>query len=405
MSPIPVKIQLGVTLTEGRGAGNKPEMGEEAARENYADIRNALKENTKMVFITAGMGGGTGTGAAPVIASLARELNFLTIAVVTIPSPSEGKKRFNQAMEGIRKMSQYVDSMLIVSNQRLTTIYGDLPASEAFKRADDIVATAVKGVAEIITIHGNVNIDFTDVQTVMQNSKVFIMGTGYATGKDRAMNAVKQALESPLLDSNDIHGTKNILLNIISGTDEISMGEIGEIIDALQEKAGQDADIIWGNGYDESLGDSISVTILATGFNTNPNNYFQKKKEPEIYNLQGINEDVTETVHYEDISPVSNSNSFTLFEEDEKKPVEPKEEQEPVFHVVNSTNQKPQPEPKENVNTIRNPKKVQPEKISSKKVNIEASIDNWFATCFNKIESLFETDERQGNTQSQTNKQ
>ncbi len=285
-SPVPVKIQLGVTLTEGRGAGNQPQMGEEAARENYEDLKKVLNENTKMLFITAGMGGGTGTGAAPVIAQLARELDILTIAVVTVPSPAEGKKRFGQAMEGIEKLGKFVDSMLVVSNQRLHNIFGDLPARQAFRKADNIVATAVKGVAEIITIHGNINIDYTDVHTVMHNSNVFIMGTGTATGEGRAMSAVNQALESPLLDSNDIYGTQNILLNIISGKDEITIGEIGEIIEVLQERAGQDADIIWGNGYDESLGEDISVTILATGFVTNPNQLLQPKKEPEKYNLE-----------------------------------------------------------------------------------------------------------------------
>ena len=285
-SPVPVKIQLGVTLTEGRGAGNMPQMGEDAARENYEDLKNALKENTKMLFIAAGMGGGTGTGAAPVIASLARELDILTIAVVTVPSPAEGKKRFGQAMEGIKKLSEFVDSMLVVSNQRLHNIFGDLPARQAFKMADNIVATAVKGVAEIITLHGNVNIDFTDVYTVMHNSKVFIMGTGLASGDGRAMKAVNAALESPLLDSNDIFGTKNILLNIISGKDEITIGEIGEIIETLQERAGQEADIIWGNGYDEALEDKVSVTILATGFKTNPNQLLQPRIETEKYNLE-----------------------------------------------------------------------------------------------------------------------
>lgn len=285
-SQVPIKIQLGVTLTEGRGAGNMPQMGEDAARENYEDLKKVLKGNTKMLFITAGMGGGTGTGAAPVIASLARELGILTIAVVTVPSPAEGKKRFGQAMEGIKKLSQYVDSMLVVSNQRLHNIFGDLPARQAFKMADSIVGTAVKGVAEIITLHGNVNIDFTDVYTVMHDSRVFIMGTGLASGEGRAMKAVNEALESPLLDSNDIFGTKSILLNIISGKEEITIGEIGKIIETLQERAGQEADIIWGNGYDEGLGDRVSVTILATGFKINPNQLLQPRQEPEKFNLE-----------------------------------------------------------------------------------------------------------------------
>ena len=284
-SPVPVKIQLGVTLTEGRGAGNMPEHGEQAAIENLEDLRHILG-GTKMLFITAGMGGGTGTGAAPVIARLARELDILTIAVVTIPSPAEGRRRFQQALEGVEKLKEYVDSMLVVSNEKLHQIYGDLPASKAFKKADDIIGTAVKGVAEIITLHGNINIDFADVHTVMSGSDVFIMGTGIAEGEDRAMNAVHEALESPLLDSNDIYGTKDILLNMISGDDEITMGEIGDIIDHLQKKAGQDANIIWGNGIDPKLGNKISVTIIATRFNKNPNSLLQPKPQPEEFMLE-----------------------------------------------------------------------------------------------------------------------
>ncbi len=278
-NPVPIRIQLGVTLTEGRGAGNLPEQGEQAAIENLDDIRNVLEGSTKMVFITAGMGGGTGTGAAPVIAQLARDLGILTIAVVTLPSPSEGKRRYDQARAGIDKLKDHVDSMLVISNEKLHKIYGNLPASQAFKKADNIITTAVKGVAEIITLHGNINIDFADVCTVMAGSEVFIMGTGFATGEGRAMKSVQQALESPLLDSSSIKGTKDILLNIISGTQEITMGEIGEIIDYLQEAAGQDATIIWGNGIDLRLGDQISVTIIATGFDVNPNRIFQRPAE------------------------------------------------------------------------------------------------------------------------------
>ena len=275
-NPVPIRIQLGVTLTEGRGAGNLPGQGEQAAIENLDDIRNVLEGSTKMVFITAGMGGGTGTGAAPVIAKLARELGILTIAVVTLPAPTEGKRRYDQARAGIEKLKENVDSMLVISNEKLHKIYGNLTASVAFKKADNIITTAVKGVAEIITLHGNINIDFADVCTVMARSEVFLMGTGFATGAGRAMKSVQQALESPLLDSSSIKGTKDILLNIISGTQEITMGEIGEIIDYLQEAAGQDATIIWGNGIDLRLEDQISVTIIATGFDVNPNRIFQR---------------------------------------------------------------------------------------------------------------------------------
>lgn len=285
-SPVPVKIQLGVTLTQGRGAGNQPEQGEQAAIENIDDIRSVLEDTTKMLFITAGMGGGTGTGAAPVIAQLARELGILTIAVVSVPSPSEGRRRFEQARAGVERLKPFVDSMLVISNDKLHKIHGDLPASKAFKKADDIITTAVKGVAEIITVHGNINIDFADVYTVMANSEVFIMGTGISEGENRAMDAVYKALESPLLDSNDINGTKDILLNIISGDDEITMGEIGDIIEFLQQKAGQDANIIWGNGRDPKLGTRISVTIAATRFDRNPSRLLQPERPVETIDLQ-----------------------------------------------------------------------------------------------------------------------
>ncbi len=270
-SPVKVKIQLGVTLTEGRGAGNAPKKGEQAAIENLGEVRQILEAGTRMVFITAGMGGGTGTGAAPIIAQLARDMDILTIAVVTMPSKKEGKLRYEQAMDGILKLDRYVDCMLVISNENLHKVYGELPAREAFAKADDIVCTAVKGCAEIITLHGNINIDFADVNTVMRDSGVFIMGTGFAEGPDRAFLAVEDALQSPLLDSNNIYGTGNILLNIISGEEEVRMGEIGQIIDYLQQAAGDNANIIWGNGYDPTLGNKISVTIIATGFENDPN--------------------------------------------------------------------------------------------------------------------------------------
>ncbi len=382
-SIVPVKIQLGATLTEGRGAGNQPEMGEEAARESYEDLKNVLKDNTKMLFIAAGMGGGTGTGAAPVIAALARELDILTIAVVTIPSPAEGKKRYGQAMEGIEKLGKYVDSMLVISNQRLHNIYGDLPTRQAFKMADNIITTAVKGVAEIITVHGNVNIDYADVKTVMQKSDVFIMGTGYATGEGRAMEAVNLALESPLLDSNDIYGTKNILLNIISGKQEITIGEIGEIIETLQERAGQEAEIIWGNGYDESLDDRISVTILATGFITNPNQTLQPKVEPEKFGLKTnlvFEEHLVEKEGDNDPDDFNESVEFTVNEPEleeemesfaERKTVKTEPKNSSIIKLIKG-------------NTTKKPKIAKPIP--------EASVDNWFFKNFG-LNKLFEEDE------------
>ncbi len=387
-SAVPIKIQLGVTLTEGRGAGNKPEMGEEAARENYEDLKRVLKDNTRMLFITAGMGGGTGTGAAPVIAQLSRELGILTIAVVTIPSPAEGKKRFGQAMKGIKKLGEFVDSMLVVSNQRLQNIFGDLPARQAFKMADNIVTTAVKGVAEIITVHGNVNIDYTDVHTVMHDSKVFIMGTGLATGEGRAMDAVNQALESPLLDSNDIYGTKNILLNIISGKEEIRIGEIGEIIETLQEKAGQEADIIWGNGYDDSLGDNISVTILATGFVTNPNQILQTKKEPEKFELkEEVEEEQNKPEPEEQHIQTETKREYVLTDDDD-------DDEDELILKKETVVKRPKKVHVSKPLFSRKKKKEQKKKAKSEEPIPEPSIDNWFYENFG-IGKLFKDDDDQ----------
>jgi cell division protein FtsZ len=251
-----------------------------------------------MIFITAGMGGGTGTGAAPVIAQLAREMDILTIAVVTLPSIKEGRLRYEQAIEGIKKLQRFVDSLLVISNENLHKVYGDLPAREAFAQADNIVAAAVKGCAEIITLHGNINIDFADVNTVLRESGVFIMGTGFAEGENRAMRAAEEALKSPLLDSNDIYGTENILLNITSGDDEVRMGEIGDIIDYLQDAAGDNANIIWGNGYDASLGNKISVTVIATGFEINPNRILRPEPVKETVVIPA-NEPISQPINPE----------------------------------------------------------------------------------------------------------
>ena len=265
-SPIPIKVQLGSSLTEGRGAGNKPETGKQAAIENLDDVKSALNDNTKMVFITAGMGGGTGPWA-PVIAQLCRTW-FSTVGIVTIPFRNEGKRRIKQAVDGIREMESFVDSLLIINNERIREMYGDFPISQAFAKADDVLAIAAKGIAEIITVHGYINVDFADVETVMRQSGVAIMGTGLAEGEGRAIQAIEKALASPLLNNNNINGARNILLNVNSGNSEVTMDEIGEITDYIQTKAGFDADLIWGNGYDESLGDLISVTVIATGFSS-----------------------------------------------------------------------------------------------------------------------------------------
>ncbi len=264
-SPIPNKIQLGKTLTFGRGAGNEPEKGRDSALESIEDIRRFLSDNTKMVFLTAGMGGGTGTGAAPVIAEVATELGILTVGIVTLPFSFEGQKRWNQAVEGISLLKDYVDALLVIHNDRLRDIYGDQKLSVAFGHADNVLAMAAKGIAEIITVHGYVNVDFADVRTVMERSGVAIMGSGIAEGENRAYEAISKALISPLLNNNNLKGARNILLNITSGKQEVLMDEITEIMDFIQHCTKIQSDIIWGNTVDESLGNALSVTIVATG--------------------------------------------------------------------------------------------------------------------------------------------
>lgn len=277
-SPVSVKIQLGDSLTEGRGAGNKPDIGRKAAMESIDNIREILAANTKMVFVTAGMGGGTGTGAAPVIAKLAKDLGLLTVAIVTIPFRFEGQQRINQAIQGINELQQYVDSLLVINNEKLREIYGDLKISEAFAKADDVLATAAKGIAEIITVHGYINVDFADVETVMTKSGVAIMGSAMASGENRALKAIESALASPLLNNNDITGAKSILLNITSGTEEITMDEVGEITDYVNQAADKSALVIWGTGQDKNLGDAVNVTVIATGFETT--------SIPELYTIK-----------------------------------------------------------------------------------------------------------------------
>lgn len=279
-SPIQTRVQLGASLTEGRGAGNKPEVGKEAAIENIEDVKRVLANNTKMVFVTAGMGGGTGTGAAPVIAKACKEAGYLTVGIVTIPFRNEGRRRIKQAAEGIAELEGYVDSLLVINNERIREMYGDFGISEAFSRADNVLTTAAKGIAEIITVPGYINVDFADVETVMRKSGLAIMGTGIAAGDSRAEEAIENALKSPLLNNNDIRGARNILLNITSGEKEVTMDEVGLITDIVQNKAGFDADLIWGNGKDEALGESLSVTIIATGFSTT--SIPELNKEPHL---------------------------------------------------------------------------------------------------------------------------
>lgn len=321
LSPVPNKIQLGATLTEGRGAGSNPEVGKNAAIENVDELKDILEKNTQMVFITAGMGGGTGTGAAPIIAQTAREMGILTVGIVTIPFTFEGRRRKLQADEGLAQLRDNVDTLLIICNDKLREMHGNLKISEAFSKADDILTVAAKGIAEIITVAGYINVDFEDVKTVMKDGGTAIMGSAAAEGESRATKAVSQALASPLLNDNDITGANYILLNITSGDEEVSMDEIDEITEYIQAEAGNTADIIWGNGVDESLGNKISVTIIATGFGQKePTGFGTEKKAEKV--VRELNDNV----------PTSITQSPDQMEKAEKeKPQEPtvrKEHQE-----------------------------------------------------------------------------
>ncbi len=289
-SGVPNKIQLGVNLTEGLGAGANPEIGEKAALESAEDIMAMLNVNTKMIFITAGMGGGTGTGAAPIIAQMAREMNILTVGIVTTPFSFEGKLRNDQAQAGIEKLRNHVDSLIIINNNKLREVYGNLGFKAGFSKADEVLSTASKGIAEVITHHYTQNIDLKDAKTVLSNSGTAIMGAASSSGSNRANDAITKALDSPLLNDNRITGAKNVLLLIVSGNEEITIDEIGEINDYIQEQAGYGANIIMGVGEDPELFDSISVTVIATGFNVDQQNEISNT-EPEkiVHELEGDN--------------------------------------------------------------------------------------------------------------------
>lgn len=269
VSSVPTKIQLGVTLTGGRGAGSIPDVGRNAAIENIDEIKEYLSDNTNMVFITAGMGGGTGTGAGPVVAKIAKDMGILTVGIVTVPFSFEGKRRKEQAEEGIKEMRDSVDTLLIINNEKLRDMYGNLTIRNAYAQADQVLASAAKGIAEVISKIGFINVDLNDVNTVMKDSGVAIMGTASAEGENRAIEAAEQALSSPLLNDNDITGAKQVLLNITFGDVELTMDEMSEITDFIVDAAGGSAEMIMGQGYDETLGDKVCVTVIATGFQSN----------------------------------------------------------------------------------------------------------------------------------------
>ena len=325
-SPVPNKIQLGINITEGLGAGANPEIGKLAALETHEEIRDLLETQTKMLFITAGMGGGTGTGAAPIIAEFAKELGILTVGIVTIPFDFEGKTRQLQAQKGLKKLKKTVDSLIIINNNKLRQVYGNLGFKEGFSKADEVLATAAKGIAQVITHHYTQNIDLKDAKTVLSNSGTAIMGSATSSGSNRANDAIIKALDSPLLNDNKIDGSKNVLLLIVSGSDEITIDEIGEINEYVQKETGNSANIIMGVGEDQELGNNISVTVIATGFaEDQQNNLVNSETKKVIYTLDenqtverklleedNIIDDEVEKISYSSNNDISKDNQIKI---------------------------------------------------------------------------------------------
>ena len=326
-SPVPNKIQLGVNITEGLGAGANPEIGKLAALETHEELRDLLETQTKMLFITAGMGGGTGTGAAPIIAEFAKELDILTVGIVTIPFDFEGKTRQIQAQKGLKKLKKTVDSLIIINNNKLRQVYGNLGFKEGFSKADEVLATAAKGIAQVITHHYTQNIDLKDAKTVLANSGTAIMGSATSSGSNRANDAIIKALDSPLLNDNKIDGSTNVLLLIVSGSDEITIDEIGEINEYVQKETGNTANIIMGVGEDQELGNNISVTVIATGFaEDQQNDLVNSQTKKVIYTLEedqtiekklieeedNISDNEVETIRYDSNYNISKDNQIKI---------------------------------------------------------------------------------------------
>ncbi len=332
-SAVPNKIQLGVHLTEGLGAGANPDVGQQSAIESISDIEKMLDQNTKMVFITAGMGGGTGTGAAPVIAQLAKERDILTVGIVTLPFVFEGKVRQEQALIGIEKLRKQVDSLIVINNNKLREVYGNLGFKAGFSKADEVLATASRGIAEVITHHYTQNIDLRDAKTVLSNSGTAIMGSAIAEGTTRAKDAIISALDSPLLNDNKITGAKNVLLLIVSGTNEITLDEIGEINDHIQSEAGFNANIIMGVGEDESLGDAIAVTVIATGFDLEQQNEIVNSEPKKIIHALEDEQKITHNLSNSTV-PAFDLNAETPGATEERIVFELLEEEVPVVAEV-----------------------------------------------------------------------
>jgi len=333
-SGVPTKIQLGASLTEGLGAGANPEVGAKAAQESISEIENILSSQTKMVFITAGMGGGTGTGAAPVIAQMAKSMDILTVGIVTMPFQFEGRLRLEQAQKGLETIKDAVDALIVINNNKLREVYGNLGFKAGFAKADEVLATAARGIAEVITHHYTQNIDLKDAKTVLTNSGTAIMGSASASGSNRAQEAIVKALDSPLLNDNKITGCKNVLLLIVSGTDEITIDEIGEINDFIQAEAGNHTNIIMGVGEDTSLGNEVSVTVIATGFGQEQQNEISNTEAKKIiHSLEEEQKIVHDLGEKNEVAFTSNSFDDVLLEEEETSLQSIKEQDEPLIHM------------------------------------------------------------------------
>ncbi len=325
ISPVENKIQIGIELTHGLGAGANPEVGKAAAEENKQQIKEVLQNNTKMVFVTAGMGGGTGTGAAPIIAQLAKDMGILTVGIVTMPFSFEGKPKLARAEAGIEELKKHCDTVLIILNNKLREVYGKASMKEAFTQADNVLANAAKSIAEIITVSGNINVDFEDVKTVMKNSGAAVMGTSIAQGENRAIKAAQGAINSPLLNDTNIKGAKYILISIVVGDeDDFDMDELEDITNYVQEQAGDEAEVIFGHAVDSSLGDAISVTIIATGFENRevPTKKFTDNS-PKVYDLESSKQIVNKRISYDDEADFFNSSTNKV---EPKTPIQKKPE-------------------------------------------------------------------------------
>ena len=418
-SGVPTKIQLGASLTEGLGAGANPEVGASAALESQEEIQSILSTQTKMIFITAGMGGGTGTGAAPVIAQMAKSLDILTVGIVTMPFQFEGKLRLEQAQRGLEKIKASVDALIVINNNKLREVYGNLGFKAGFAKADEVLATAARGIAEVITHHYTQNIDLKDAKTVLTNSGTAIMGSGLASGSNRAQEAIVKALDSPLLNDNKITGCKNVLLLIVSGSDEITIDEIGEINDFIQAEAGNHTNIIMGVGEDESLGNEVSVTVIATGFGQEQQNEISNTEAKKIIHtleadqkithdlsdenlLSGLtNSSETNDLERQNIQAIPNKINQTIEEASEELLIEMNTilydldvDYEVVsnhidFHGINETHVKEESEASSKENTfIPKHEEIKTEKIAYKKASEleEINLDDSF------FEPQFETD-------------